>query len=259
MIVGMKRPPSLEDLMDPLSKRFRIDAAANALDPGACLPGLDGSIEGLDAVATASAAASCAAAALSGGCVDRRRLAGGQMDDVEEPMEKRPRIGGFEGCAEQASASSAGAAQGQQQQREANIRGAAENLVRTLQCAPSMEVAAQECLRVLTDFEENTRQAAFREAEEARRQSEEESRQPVGLQGQQAVRVMMRAVHHLAERCKRLEASAVENQALRQELEQSQEAQRRLAHSNEVLQGHLRIHLDGARHMQQQPWIGPLN
>eukprot|EP00434_Breviolum_minutum_P016308 symbB.v1.2.014370.t1/scaffold956.1/size149065/3 len=57
-------------------------------------------------------------------------------------------------------------------------------------------------------------------------------------------KVLLRAVHHLAERSRRLESSSCEVHSLRQALEQSQEAQRRLQHSNQVLQEHLKVHLN---------------
>merc|ERR1719265_2761718 len=69
---------------------------------------------------------------------------------------------------------------------------------------------------------------------------------------QPSSKVLMRAVYHLAERCKRLKASSEERAVLQQQLEQSQMDQRRLAHSNEMLQSHLKLHL-GECGSQQQP------
>merc|ERR1712110_13607 len=61
-------------------------------------------------------------------------------------------------------------------------------------------------------------------------------------------KILKRAVLHLADRYRRMEANVsakVQEAAMLQHaLEQSQEVQRRLAHSNEMLQGHLRLQMN---------------
>merc|ERR1712137_670706 len=74
-----------------------------------------------------------------------------------------------------------------------------------------------------------------------------EERPPAPSVPQITNKVLMRAIHHLAERCRCLDSAASEVERLRQELEQSFETQQRLAHSNEVLQEHLKIHLNRCR------------
>merc|ERR1712232_961823 len=61
-------------------------------------------------------------------------------------------------------------------------------------------------------------------------------------------KILKRAVIHLADRCRRIEANAAtsagEVAMLRQALEHSNGSQRRLTHANEMLQGHLRLQMD---------------
>lgn len=128
------------------------------------------------------------------------------------------------------------------------IQGWAEALVKTLHGCPSVEEAVQRCSRALSDVEAAVRQTTINEfdAAEARQNEELQAAQNKG-------RVLMRAVHHLAERCRRLEGGNEELVHLRQALEQSQEEQRRVSHSNEILMSHLRLHLgDGSDNIL--PW-----
>lgn len=138
---------------------------------------------------------------------------------------------------------------------EAQARGWAETVVLALHGSPSVEEAKRRCSEVLGDFGAEVRKAAIREADaqSARSVQENDDTRPQdSLQRlQHSNSVLWRAVRHLAKRCSRFEAEVSapreDISALRNQLEQSQEAQRRLAHSNEVLQGHLRLHLDACR------------
>lgn len=241
MLVSMKRPPTAEELLEPLVKRCRLDV---------CMTGPeDWGLQDQATFASAAAAAAAAAAASPADLVaelDRRRLA--PMEDTlqdGEPAFKRLRL--FQGLADPAGHHSGAAASGSAGApgREAGIRRWAEGIVRALHGCPSVEEAAQRCASALAEFEGEVRQNTLQEAEAAAgpdlRPGEEDKAQ--GLQ--HTNRVLMRAVHHLAERCRRLEASAAEAQSLRDALDQAQEVQRRLASSNQVLQEHLRIHLNG--------------
>jgi len=220
MIVSCKRLLGhYEDLLEPLQKRYRLDA--NVEDTNAY---------------------TCGVAASSG---ERRRQF--LEDDASGSgwrAEKRLRVGSHEYFAPTESSSSGAhspdpASQGRdaREAREAAAHTWAEDIVKALQGCPSVEEATQRCARSLVDFEAEVRQAAAGSAEE-----------PEGAESVQSLKhtnkVLMRAVHHLAERCRRIEASAAESDELRQALEQSQETQRRLQHSNEVLQGHLKVALD---------------
>eukprot|EP00928_Gymnodinium_smaydae_P084598 TRINITY_DN67866_c0_g1_i1.p1 TRINITY_DN67866_c0_g1~~TRINITY_DN67866_c0_g1_i1.p1 ORF type:complete len:260 (-),score=57.16 TRINITY_DN67866_c0_g1_i1:298-1077(-) len=136
------------------------------------------------------------------------------------------------------------------------LRRWAETVVRSLHGCPSVDLATERCSKVLGEFGAEVRQAAVRELEAMRRPPQacdEDSRPQEALEGlQHKNRVLRRAVLHLADRCRRMESGAQEADSLRQALEQSQEAQRRLTHANEVLQGHLKVHLDGCR---SDPWV----
>jgi len=214
MIVSCKRLlEPYADLLEPINKRNR----SGMLDEDSGM------------------SSSCAVEA-------RRRQ---QVEDIQEffleqPAEKRLRANGEFLGANDSSASSTGVDPGSSgigSDRELMIRGWAETVVRSLQGCPSVEEAVQRCARLLSDFEGDVQQAMQREevAESA------ESIQCL----QHTKRVLMRAVHHLAQRCRSIEASTGEVDELRDELEKSQDAQRRLAHANEMLKGHLRLYLDG--------------
>jgi len=151
----------------------------------------------------------------------------------EQPTDKRPRLQGdfLDGDAAGAGAGS----------REAALHGWSEELVRTLHGCPSVEEAAQRCARVLAAFEVDVRQAALREGDA--REGGPESVQSL----QHTKKVLMRAVNHLAQRCRQAEAGAAEVDSLKEELEKSKEGQRRLQHHNEMLQCHLKLHLDSCR------------
>lgn len=130
------------------------------------------------------------------------------------------------------------------------VRCWAENVVKTLHGCPSVEEAVQRCSRVLTDIQAEVRQATLSEVELASNKPPQDSEEL--LSAQNTNRILMRAVKHLAERCKRHEGHNEEIAMLRQSLEQSQDEVKRLQHSTEVLKGHLRLSLDCGRDIV--PW-----
>jgi len=233
MVVGCKRLLApYADLLGPLQKRGRMDAHMAGPE---------------DDLAQAQEAFASSGSYAAGLDAIRRRQ---HLDDLQEfcaeqPSDKRPRIqgdflaalaaavgdgsGGAASASEGDSAGSAGSCSTQ--------RGWSEELVRTLHGCPSVEEAIRRCGRVLADFEAEVRQTR-READ-------------AGEAGQESVKdlqhtkkVLMRAVNHLAQRCRQNEACVAEVDTLKEELERSKEAQRRLQHHNEMLQLHLKVHLD---------------
>mmetsp|Transcript_36415 Transcript_36415/g.79653 ORF Transcript_36415/g.79653 Transcript_36415/m.79653 type:complete len:255 (+) Transcript_36415:97-861(+) len=251
MIIGCKR--LLEEyLADPLAaKRCRQYAL-----PGDADDGVDG---GCPAPAWSSQEAGFAAGLAA--AVDALEKRGHSIDELgSEPADKRLRLhAGTASAGSSSIAAEASATDGGSDSvgvDPAAVRTWAEVVVRALHGSPSIEDATQRCARVLAEYGEEVRQTALREVEPVheRRPCEDEHKQD-GTQGlQHTNRVLMRAVHHLAERCRRLEAAPQEAAALQQALEQSQEAQRRLAHSNEVLQGHLKVQLDKC-HCNHSAWV----
>jgi hypothetical protein len=124
--------------------------------------------------------------------------------------------------------------------REINVRAWAGAVVLSVAGSPSLDDAVQRCEAVLRDFEAEVRQLATMEVDAA------VAAAPESLQSMQHTnRVLMMAVHQLAQRCRRNEASAREADDLREALGRAQAEQRRLARANDLLRGHLRIHLDG--------------
>mmetsp|Transcript_37767 Transcript_37767/g.106752 ORF Transcript_37767/g.106752 Transcript_37767/m.106752 type:complete len:242 (+) Transcript_37767:103-828(+) len=235
MIISCKRPVTIEELLEPLRKRYRLD--------GPLLESEEDLVKDPDFAAAAAAAA--------GSLVDDRRR---KLDDGQEPADKRLRTWcRASGDGPEAGAGGDGGGASSGCDREATIRHWAEAVIRELHGCPSVEAASQRCVRTLAQFEAEVRQAAFREAtpaaHEPRQDEDDDAPLPNSdLQGlHHTNKVLMRAVHHLAERCRRFEANAAEVDTLKQALEQSQEARQRLAHSNEVLQGHLKLHLDTCR------------
>jgi hypothetical protein len=124
--------------------------------------------------------------------------------------------------------------------KENATRAWAENVVKSLLHCPSVEEAIQRCSRLLADVETEVRQTTLSEVESKPPQESEEVQA-----AQKTSRILMRAVKHLAERCKRNEGCNDEIATLRQSLQQAQDDNRRLLHSNDLLKSHLRIHLDG--------------
>lgn len=230
MIVSCKRLLGpYEDLLEPLHKRYRTEGPLAGPEE---IPGY-----------------TCG---LSASSVERRRHH--LEDDCQGPAEKRLRVGSHDflertesSCSGARADAGAGAdsAREAREAREAGIHTWAEDIVKALHGCPSVEEAIQRCARSLGDFESEVRQKALAEAEDSKERGAEDSgRSESGQSLQHTNKVLMRAVHHLAERCRRQEASASEADELRQALEQAQDRERRLQHANEVLQGHLKLHLD---------------
>jgi len=230
MLVSCKRP-SYEEWLEPIFKRCRVDVAM------AMAASEDGQSCSQDPVLAASGSRDPVLAA----CVaERRRHSMDDFQEAEHPSKRLCLGGASVGDGADPCPGDAGAAG----QGEATVKRWAEGIVRALHGCPSMEEATGRCSQALLEFGAEVRQATLREAEAAAPEMHEE-RVPEATQSlQHTNKVLMRAVHHLAERCRRLEASAGEVAAVRQELEQSQEQQRRLLHSNAVLQEHLKVHLN---------------
>jgi len=228
--------PSYEELLEPLWKRYRLDAPLP--EPPQDEPtGSPWDVD--DSSGTAGS-----------GCFDsspeRRRPT---LDDAQEPSFKRYRDGPHEDVGSpRGSCGSVDVGRGQRE--EASLRGWAEEIVRTLDGCPSAEEAIQRCASTLSEYSREVRQAAVREGEVeasspevAPRRACEGSTQSL----QHTNKILMRAIHHLAQRCKQMEAAASEVPSMQQALEQAHEVQRRLQHSNEVLQEHLKVHLNSCR------------
>jgi len=229
--------PPYADLFEPLQKRGRLDAR------------MDGSSGELGAETTSSASTASNGVCL--GNLPHSNSNGGGLCDLslEQPAEKRIRTEGAFGSTGEASddGSSFEAGQGVD---EAAVRGWAENIVRALHGCPSIEEAGRRCVDALTSFGGEVRNATLHEAEveAASHEAEAAEAAPDSIEHlQHTKRVLMRAVNHLAQRCRQAEASVSEIDSVREELERSRDAQRRLAHHNEMLQGHLRLHLDSCR------------
>lgn len=217
------------DLLGPLQKRGRTDAY---MAPEDCFS---------PSSPTGSSGSGGAASSLAEETAARRRQVQEVLQEfcAEQPEVKRLRLGDDHLMSE-AGASAAGVTSEEESScREAAVRQWSEELVRALQGCPSVQEASQRCARVLTAFEADVRQAAAREAEDAGTESVQTL--------QQTKKVLMRAVHHLAQRCRQAEACAAEAEGLKEELDKSKDAHRRLAHHNDLLQCHLKLHLDSCR------------
>eukprot|EP00928_Gymnodinium_smaydae_P049315 TRINITY_DN33096_c0_g1_i1.p1 TRINITY_DN33096_c0_g1~~TRINITY_DN33096_c0_g1_i1.p1 ORF type:complete len:278 (+),score=77.89 TRINITY_DN33096_c0_g1_i1:114-947(+) len=260
---GRKRCLSLDEellLLDPhLMKRCRMELSdvAGAPDP-----------EGDEALALAIAAAASgsveAPSPSSRGCggasegsilaVTGLRRSREDMDVEMEPKRIRSAApasaSASAGADGGAAAGAAGAATPQQQQQKW-----AATLVRALQGCPSVEEAERRCADVLAGFRDEAFQQAQAEHRQASGADEAASAaaassdgSPTGLrsdaeaQAERLVRVnrvLSHGVRQLAARCRRLDAELQEVPRLEAALEEAREAQRRLAHANEVLKGHL--------------------
>lgn len=232
MLVG-KRPPSAEDAFDPMLKRLRIEDVQLRADLERYLRSdleagrlsVDGARIDIDSCRT-----------------DMDHVCSFH-EDSNDPVAKRLRV--YE------PASSSGGDHDDAQCPA--LEAWAEKVVRALHGCPSVQEAGQRCLRVLAEFRAETRQAAHEDAAAAYAQQEAEQQEAAGDTRNteerlaHTNRVLMRAVHHLADRVKRAEASANgstdEVASLRALLEQADDEKRRLAHSNEMLKGHVRAHL----------------
>jgi cell division protein FtsB len=221
---------------DPLTKRLRRDIALFATED----PEGFASWDGQD---------------LPEPCIDLRRCC---HEDMLEPPEKRLRIGASSSEAEGSSAEGSGVQESSgDAEEDSAAKGWAEAIVRELQGCPSVVEANSRCTQMLSEFEEVIRQQRLREADTQDAQ-EEQSKEERMQRLQHTNRVLLRAVHQLGKRCTRLEAGTDEMTALRTALEQTQEQVRRLTHSNEMLQGHLRVQMDG-RNELEDCWAGALH
>lgn len=231
MIIGVKRPAIYDAEFQEQVKRYRLEESFREAAEDPSSPSW-ASAEEVIAAALASAASS--ACSMDSQC-RRTRVRDIMEDSPQGPVEKRLRVRSMDSPERGAGSSTAS--------KEAAIRGWAEALIKTLHGCPSVEEAKRRCVGVLEEVDAEVRQATLTEVEQERPQEEQPPQEgPGSLQAvQHTNKVLMRAVHHLADRCKRLEASSEETVMLRQALEQSQDAQKRLQHSNEVLQGHLRL------------------
>lgn len=239
MMVGCKRPLSTEDLLDPFVKRSRLhDVCMTGCEEPACWS-TSSDATAVSAVCDAEVVATAAVAVAE---AERRRLLPACDAQEDEPALKRLR-GMFEGKCHSASAVPESTTSNE---GSACIWQWSEGLVKALHGSQSVEQAIERCAAVLSEFEAGVRQTALSQAEHAAPTSEDAS---CAQNLQPANKVLLRAVYHLAERCRRLEGESREEeiQSLRQALDQSQDVQRRLQHSNEVLQEHIRIHFNSCR------------
>jgi len=239
MVVRCKRPISTEELLYPFVKRARLhDVCMTGSEEPACWsPASD--TTAVSAVRDAEVVATAAAAVAE---AERRRLLPACDAQEDEPALKRLR-GMLDDAFHSACAAPDSAASNE---GSASIWQWSEGLVKSLHGCPSVEQAVQRCAEVLSEFESNVSKKAFSQAEQAQAASEDASR---AQSLQHTNKVLLRAVYHLAERCRRLEGASREEeiQSLRQALDQSQDVQRRLQHSNEVLQEHIKIHINSCR------------
>mmetsp|Transcript_60738 Transcript_60738/g.113539 ORF Transcript_60738/g.113539 Transcript_60738/m.113539 type:complete len:230 (-) Transcript_60738:37-726(-) len=224
MLLSCKRPVTTEELLEPLFKRTRHDVSMAGSEEHALVAVQEAA--GCDAVVEAAAAA-----------LEEAELRRMPDDSQDQPALKRLR-GMIEGSGTTAVAAAESAS------REVSVRHWAEDLVKSLHGCPSVDQAIQRCSAGLSDFGSHVRMAALREAEQVREEMRPSAVEATCSRLQHTNKVLLRAVHHLADRCRKLEGSSSEVQSLRQALEQSQETQRRLQHSNQVLQEHLKVHLN---------------
>lgn len=219
MSILIKRPFD-EDLYDRRFKRCRV------------MEDLDNSINALQQCPSSAAAEevlAAAAAASNATSSGERRRSSDCMDDAVSPsqrMEKRMRIDSSP-LTEPPNA------------QLGSSDSWAETLVKTLQGCPSVEEAIQRASRVIGDMAAEVRQVTLSEVEPTSEAPPEDVQELSRVKDMN--RILMRGVRQLAERCKRLEGQSEESTMLRQALEQSQDAHRRLQHSHDVLQHHLRL------------------
>lgn len=247
MSILAKRPLECEDLYDLRFKRCRIiEDLENSIDALQHCPSSAAAEEVLADLAAATAASSTSSSG-------ERRRSNECLDDSplpREPMEKRMRIdSGPERPRVIELGSNAEASS------EAGIHGWAETLVKALQGCPSVDDAIQRSSRLLTDMTAEVRQTTLNEVELTSDHPPPQSEDVQELTRVKDMnRILMRGVRSLAERCKRLEGPTLEEvTTLRQALDHSQDEQRRLQRSNELLQSHLRLHL-GECNTSTLPW-----
>jgi len=231
MSILVKRAFECEELYDQRFKRCRVmEDLENSID---ALQQCPSSAAAEEVLAAATAASSTSSFAVRESAVRRSSDCMDDSPSPGQPIEKRMRIDSGPLTTDRPSAT------------PGNSSSWAETLVKALQGCPSVDAAVQRSSIVLTDMAAEVRQATLNEVEPT---PPEPSLQSEDVQELTRVRdmnrILMRGVRGLAERCKRLEGQGDEVVMLRQALEQSQDAQKRLQHSHEVLQGHLRLHLD---------------
>jgi hypothetical protein len=167
------------------------------------------------------------------------------MDDsMFDHIDKRLRNSGFESMSQSPGGLAAEDGANAAASTGASTQSWAEAIVKSLHGCPSVDEAVQRCALALANVEADVRRATAKEFE-----TPEVQQSDVLQAAQNKGRVLMRAVKHLAERCKRLEGACEHDEVahLRQALVKSQEEQRRLRHSNELLMSHLRLHLGDCR------------
>lgn len=242
MIVACKRLLApYADLLEPYQKRTRLDAhmagpeedsgsdGCATVEPYPKRSRLDALMAGAEEEPWSDGCASATRCQPPG--IERRRQALEDFQEAspEQPSEKRLRTGEHFAGSPGAPLGSGG------ENREVAIHRWAEDIVKALLGCPSVEEAVLRCARALSQFDVESREAALRGVD-------------VGEEGVQSLQhtkaVLMRAVNHLAQRCRQNEAAVGEADALREELEKAREAQSRLAHHNEMLKHHLRLELD---------------
>jgi len=262
MLVG-KRPSSLSEFFDPTAKRLCPDGMVDEeYELGVHRsPSFDeGSGFRIQEVSSTSSS--------SDSLLVRRAC-----DEWNEPLGKRLCIGaGISAglaAAQQAVASEEDKPDSREA-REVRLRGWAEEVVKSLHGCPSVEEALGRCVQVLEKVDAGAREAASKSimqeqataaavqaaeaAAVAERSAARASPNPQAGDDQRALErlqftngVLMRAVHNLQSRCRKAEASACESTSLHAALENAEHQVRRLTSSTEVLQSHLKAHLDGCR------------
>jgi len=282
MLVG-KRPASLAELLDPLSKRFCSEdqdlveeydfSGVPGSSCGAAQLFDDGSGCGFRVQELPTSCGEVTSASSSSDPTLEKRA----YEEWNEPsLGKRLCLGAGISAGLAAAQEAVASEEDKPESREARevrLRTWAEEVVKTLHGCPSVEEALRRCMQVLEKVDAGAREAASKSimqeqaavaaaaaaAEAAAALAAERS--PAGVSPnpqagddqrsherlQFTNGVLMRALHNLQNRCRKAEASASESTALRAALDNAEHQARRLTSSTEVLQSHLKAHLDGCR------------
>mmetsp|Transcript_61136 Transcript_61136/g.133902 ORF Transcript_61136/g.133902 Transcript_61136/m.133902 type:complete len:234 (-) Transcript_61136:408-1109(-) len=174
-----------------------------------------------------------------GGGESRQRS---QIEDFQELFAEQPAEKRFRTMEPAGPSQSSDGSSDMPLSREAIRRGVATHLVQALQGCQSVEEAVRKVEDALTTFEGEVQQNTLKEVEVAAEGTAENVQSL-----QHTKKILMRAVHHLAQRCRQAESTAAETEGVKVELERCREGARRLAHQNDLLQCHLRLHLDSVR------------
>jgi len=216
MALAMKRPCTVEEILEVALKRSRLD------------PQLEH--ESAARPQEAQQVASEVLAAYEAASASKRQLA--EVSEAEDPLpapaEKRSK--------HIATDDEPGTPQAD---RDTAVRHATEAIVRSLQNCPSLSEAVTRVAKHLGELHDGP--VLQRVGKEASPSTEDQAQHEAQ---QRTNQLLMRAVKKLAERCRRLEAPAGEADALRHELCQIQEQLNRVNMSNEVLNSHLSVHFD---------------